>query len=86
MYLVGGAAIALRGISSDRRTADVDALMLPEEQVLAAARQVAAERGIRSTWLNSAVRPYGRRYPRPCSHHQSLDFRSAPLPTTTSWP
>ena len=58
VYLVGGAAIALRGISSDRRTADVDALMLPEEQVLAAARQVAAERGIRSTWLNSAVRPY----------------------------
>ena len=58
VYLVGGAAIALRGISSDRRTADVDALMLPEEQVLTAARQIAAERGIRSTWLNSAVRPY----------------------------
>ena len=58
VYVVGGAAIALRDVSSDRRTADVDALMVPEEQVLEAAREVAAERGVRSTWLNSAVRPY----------------------------
>lgn len=58
VYVVGGAAIALRNVSSQRRTADVDALMVPEEQVLEAAREVAAERGLRSTWLNSAVRPY----------------------------
>ena len=58
VYVVGGAAIALRDVSSDRRTADVDALMVPEEQVLEAAREVAAERGVRSTWLNSAARPY----------------------------
>ncbi|MGB7964460.1 MAG: hypothetical protein WCF12_16075, partial [Propionicimonas sp.] len=38
--------------------ADVDALIVPEEQVLEAAREIAAERGIRSAWLNSAVRPY----------------------------
>ena len=48
----------LRDVSSDRRTADVDALMVPEEPVLEAAREVAAERGVRSTWLNSAARPY----------------------------
>ena len=58
VYAVGGAAIALRSVSSDRRTADVDALMVPEELVLEAAREVAAERGVRSTWLNSAARPY----------------------------
>jgi hypothetical protein len=58
VYVVGGAAIALRDVSSDRRTADVDALMVPEELVLEAAREVAAERGVRSTWLNSAARPY----------------------------
>lgn len=58
VYIVGGAAIALRGISSDRRTGDVDALMVPEDEVLEAAREVAAERGIRPTWLNSSARPY----------------------------
>jgi hypothetical protein len=58
VYIVGGAAIALRGVSSDRRTADVDALMVPEDDVLEAAREVAIERGIRATWLNSSARPY----------------------------
>jgi len=29
VYVVGGAAIVLRDLSSDRRTADVDALMVP---------------------------------------------------------
>ena len=58
VYVVGGAAMALRDVSSDRRTADVDALILPEELVLEAAREVAAERGVRSTWLNSQARPY----------------------------
>lgn len=58
VYVVGGAAIALRGVSSQRRTADVDALMVPEAEVLEAARQVAAELRVRSTWLSSAVRPY----------------------------
>ena len=58
VYVVGGAAIVLRGLSSDRRTADVDALMVPEELVLEEAREIAVQRGIRSTWLNSAARPY----------------------------
>ena len=58
VYVVGGAAIALRGISSDRRTAHVDALMVPEDVVLEEAREIASRRGIRSTWLNSAARPY----------------------------
>ena len=31
VYVVGGAAIVLRDLSSDRRTADVDASMVPEE-------------------------------------------------------
>jgi hypothetical protein len=58
LYIVGGAAIALRDVSPHRRTGDVDALMVPEEDVLEAAREVAAERAVRSTWLNSSVRPY----------------------------
>jgi hypothetical protein len=58
VYIVGGAAIALREISADRRTGDVDALMVPEDQVLEAAREIAAERGVRPTWLNSSARPY----------------------------
>lgn len=58
VYIVGGAAIALRDVSSDRRTGDVDALMVPEDEVLEAAREVAIERGIRATWLNSSARPY----------------------------
>ena len=58
VYVVGGAAIVLRDLSSERRTADVDALMLPEELVLEEAREIAVQRGIRSTWLNSAARPY----------------------------
>ena len=57
VYVVGGAAIALRGISSDRRTAHVDALMVPEDVVLEEAREIASRRGIRSTWLNSEVVP-----------------------------
>src|SRR4051812_48447104 len=50
VYVVGGAAIALRDVSSDRRTGDVDALMVPEDEVMKAAREVAAERGVRSAW------------------------------------
>lgn len=58
VYVVGGAAIALRGISADRRTGDVDALMVPEAEVLQAAHEVASDRQIRPNWLNSAARPY----------------------------
>jgi hypothetical protein len=58
VYIVGGAAIALRDVSSGRRTGDVDAVLMPEVEVLAAAREVASERGIRATWLNSSVRPF----------------------------
>lgn len=58
IYIVGGVAIALRGISDERRTGDIDALMVPEDRVLEAARAIAQERGIRPNWLNSAARPY----------------------------
>lgn len=58
IYIVGGAAIALRGITDDRRTGDVDALLVPEQEVLAAARGVAEARGIRSTWLSAAAKPW----------------------------
>jgi hypothetical protein len=58
VYIVGGAAIALRDVLSGRRTGDVDAVLVPEAEILAAAREVASERGIRSTWLNSSVRPF----------------------------
>ena len=44
VYVVGGAAIVLRDLSSDRRTADVDALMVPEELVLEEAREIAVQR------------------------------------------
>lgn len=58
VYIVGGAAMVLREISGDRRTADVDALMVPEEEVRAASRSVAMARGLRADWLNANVRPY----------------------------
>lgn len=58
LYVVGGAAIALRGVSGDRRTRDVDALMVPEAEILAEAHQLAADRGVSPNWLSSAVRPF----------------------------
>lgn len=81
VYVVGGAAIALRGLSSDRRTADIDALMLPEEQVLEAAREVAVERGVRASWLSSAVRPYVPPLPEALQPPDSpgLEVRTAPV-------
>jgi len=80
LYVVGGAAIALRGVSTDRRTADVDALMVPEDVVLEVARELAAERGIRPTWLNSSVRPYVPALSEPLKPPESpgLDVRTAP--------
>lgn len=52
MYVLGGAAIALAH-DSMRRTQDVDALPVPTDQVLAAARAVADAEGIPLSWLNT---------------------------------
>lgn len=58
VYLVGGAAIALHKVSTDRRTGDVDGIMVPEAEVLEAAHEVAEVHNLRSNWLNSAATPY----------------------------
>lgn len=51
IYVVGGAAIALRHDDA-RRTADVDARVVPEAEVLAAAEVVASAEGVPPGWLN----------------------------------
>lgn len=81
VYLVGGAAIALHGLSPDRRTADVDALVAPEAEVLAEAAALAAERGIRATWLNTRARPWIPTPPQPVPTpaRAGLDVRTAPV-------
>lgn len=56
VYIVGGAAIALREVTPDRRTGDIDAYMVPEVDVLAAAAEVARAHQLRSNWLNSSAR------------------------------
>jgi hypothetical protein len=54
ILIVGGAALSL--VDYDRRlTVDVDAQIIPSEQVIAMAEQIAAERNITSDWLNDSV-------------------------------
>lgn len=65
VYVVGGAAIVLRNVSDSRRTGDVDALMAPENVVKQLAAEVAAERSVRSNWLNSDARPWVPAPPEP---------------------
>ncbi|WP_052593060.1 DUF6036 family nucleotidyltransferase [Luteipulveratus mongoliensis] len=57
VYVVGGAAIALRH-SRSRTTQDVDAAIEPEREVLAIARDIAQERDLPPNWLNSSAGPY----------------------------
>lgn len=52
LYVVGGAAIALTHDAS-RRTQDVDAAMVPQDDILAAARSVAESQGLPPSWLNA---------------------------------
>ena len=55
--VVGGSAIAL--MNPERHaTHDIDAVLVPAEPILHAARQLAAERGLPSDWLNDAVKAY----------------------------
>jgi hypothetical protein len=54
VYIVGGAAIALRGTRDERRTADVDA-MFNEPAVTDEAATMAAERHLPPNWLNAAA-------------------------------
>jgi hypothetical protein len=53
MFLVGGAAMAL-AYSTRRATRDVDAVFEPKQEIYRAARDVAADRGLPSDWLNDA--------------------------------
>lgn len=55
IYLVGGAAVALRGVSENRRTADIDAVMVPQGVVMEAAAELARERGLRPGWLSAGA-------------------------------
>ena len=59
LYVVGGAAIALTHDTS-RRTQDVDAAMVPQDDVLAAARSVAESEGLPPSWLNANARAWIR--------------------------
>lgn len=55
--IVGGSAIALMN-PARRATHDIDAVLTPAEPILAAARDIAAERGLPGDWLNDAVKAY----------------------------
>ncbi len=55
--VVGGSAIALMN-PARRATHDIDAVLTPAEPILAAARDMASERGLPDDWLNDAVKAY----------------------------
>lgn len=57
VYVVGGAAIALRH-DGRRTTDDIDGLAVPPGEVLAAAREVAHDEGLREDWLSTAAQPW----------------------------
>ncbi|GAB2733318.1 DUF6036 family nucleotidyltransferase [Nocardioides pakistanensis] len=67
IYVVGGAAIALRD-HSERRTVDIDAIYVPEADVQDVAREIATERGLPPDWLNSSARAWVP--PRPAEAQQ----------------
>jgi hypothetical protein len=55
LFIVGGAAMAL-AYSTRRTTVDIDAVFEPKTEIYAAARRLAARRGLPDTWLNDAVK------------------------------
>lgn len=57
VYVVGGAAIALQ-LEERRTTDDIDGLAVPPGDVLAAAREVARDEGLREDWLSTAAQPW----------------------------
>jgi len=57
IYIIGGAAIALE-FDSRRVTADIDAIFEPATTVRDEASSMAAERDLRTDWLNSSAQPW----------------------------
>jgi hypothetical protein len=57
LYLAGGAAMCLAFKARDA-TKDVDALLMPKEQIREAARAVAACESLPENWLNDAVKGF----------------------------
>jgi len=54
LFIVGGAAMAL-AYNAGRSTGDVDGVVRPRDEVLDAARVVAADRGLPDNWLSDGV-------------------------------
>jgi hypothetical protein len=57
LFLVGGAAMAI-AYGRDRLTQDVDAVFEPKTVIYEAATAVALRRGMRTDWLNDAVKGF----------------------------
>lgn len=57
VYVVGGAAIALQH-DVRRTTDDIDGLVVPAGDVLAAVREVARDERLREDWLSTAAQPW----------------------------
>ncbi|MDD4866083.1 MAG: DUF6036 family nucleotidyltransferase [Mycobacterium sp.] len=63
VHVVGGAAMILAYDPTRTATRDIDALFTPDGPMIAAIREVAAERGWPSTWLNNQAAAYVSRTP-----------------------
>jgi hypothetical protein len=63
VHVVGGAAMLLAYDPSRAATRDIDALFSPDGPMVAAIREVAAELGWPSTWLNNQAASYIARVP-----------------------
>ena len=63
VHVVGGAAMILAYDETRVSTRDIDALFSPDGPMIAAIREVAAERGWPSTWLNNQAAGYVSRTP-----------------------
>lgn len=61
IYVVGGAAIALR-VEREALTTDIDALYPPTADIQAAAARVAAAKQWPLTWLNDAVKMWASHF------------------------
>lgn len=57
VFIVGGAAMTL-AYQRERSTRDVDAAFAPKNEVYAAAREVAIDRGLALDWLNDAAKGF----------------------------
>jgi predicted nucleotidyltransferase len=57
LYVVGGAAMAF-AYKRDRVTRDIDAIVAPNEEVFAAAREVGEELKLPEEWINDTARAF----------------------------